>query len=185
MDDTLEFILYVVGLAAILILRAIGQQKKKGKPSSPAPGQEPLSALEALFGIEEEKPQVKEEEPVSRPVYEPTASTEEERNLDWDEGERWEEDIPEEPVPIEVKTPVMKSEDAFLDVEMSELQEEGESITAAFEDPDAITDAISGSEIGSATEQGVQQAESGIRSEIRKAIIYSEILNPKYIKDKR
>jgi len=176
MDDILELILYVVGFAAILLFRALGQKKKRTTPGTGSAQEDPFANLESLLGLEKEEEPAGQEEPVAEPVYRP-----ESLNTRWEEGEDAETEVFEEPVPIEVQTPVMKAENAFLHAELSELHEEGESILSAPPfDSGFIADEISAGEIGGEREGLTREPDKFFRSELRKAVLYSEILKRKY-----
>ncbi len=186
MDEIIEIILYVVGITIILVIRGLGQKKKTATPSSPSESAgEPLSEWKSWFEIDEEE---EESQPGATPIYKAEGSEEKFRESPKDvsghEHEETGEEVHEEPVPIEVKTPVMSGKEPFLKTELSEVQEEGERITETeLPDNEYTYDEISASEIGDVDDVKKKTKQKYFfRSELKKAVIYSEILNRKYIR---
>ncbi|MGC9469971.1 MAG: hypothetical protein ACP5D1_00350 [Bacteroidales bacterium] len=186
MDEIIEIILYVVGITIILVIRGLGQKKKTATPSSPSESAgETLSEWKSWFEIDEEE---EESQPGATPIYKAEGSEkkfrESPKDVSGHEHEDTGEEVHEEPVPIEVKTPVMSGKEPFLKTELSEVQEEGERITETeLPDNEYTYDEISASEIGDVDDVKKKTKQKYFfRSELKKAVIYSEILNRKYIR---
>jgi len=186
MDDIIEIILYVVGITIILVIRSLGQKKKTTTLSTPSESaDEPLSEWKSWFGIDEVE---KESQPGATPIYKPEESEEKFRESPAEifdhEHDEAEEEVHEEPMPIEVKTPVMSREESFLKTELSKVQEEGERTTETIlPDNEYTYDEISSSEIGDVDEEKKKTKHKFFfRSELKKAVVYSEILNRKHIR---
>lgn len=188
MDEFIEIVLYVVGIAIILVIRNLGQKKKTTNPSSHSESAgETLSEWKSWFEMEE-KDEEEESQPGATPMYKPEESDEKFREspaeIFYHEHNGVEEEVHEEPVPIEVKTPVMSGKEPFLKTELSDVREEGERITETeLADTEYAYDEISASEIGGVDNGKKKEKQKYFfRSELKKAVIYSEILNRKYIR---
>lgn len=177
MENILEFVLYALALIAIFAFRAIAQ-KKKSTPSQAAPAEGESALFEKFFGMGEEE--LEEHFQNAPPASEqPELQAAGEKELE--EDGLWTDERPSEPAPEYVK-PVPDS--AFkhhdLGISSSLADAEREAFAATVYEYKGDFEEIAAGEIGHEEAVKITIEETKIKEEIRKAVIYSEILKRKY-----